>query len=35
MVRWENIGIPKDYGGLGVIDTRTMNEEWASGYGGC
>jgi hypothetical protein len=26
MVRWENICIPKDYGGLGVIDTRTMNE---------
>ena len=26
MVRWENVCFPKDYSGLGVINTRRMNE---------
>lgn len=26
MMEWENLCLPKDYGGLGIINTRTMNE---------
>lgn len=26
MVKWENMCIPKDYGGLGIMNTRVMNE---------
>jgi hypothetical protein len=25
MVKWDNVRLPKDYGGLGIINTR-MNE---------
>ena len=26
MVKWENVCLPKEFGGLGIINTRTMNE---------
>jgi hypothetical protein len=26
MARWETVGRPKDQGGLGIINTRIMNE---------
>jgi len=26
MMRWEHLCLPKDYGGLGIINTRIMNE---------
>lgn len=26
MAKWEMISIPKDQGGLGIINTRTMND---------
>jgi hypothetical protein len=33
MVKWENVCLPKDFGGLGIINTRLLNEalilKWA------
>jgi hypothetical protein len=33
MVKWENVCLPKDFGGLGIINTRILNEalilKWA------
>lgn len=26
MVKWENVCLPKDFGGLGTLNTRLMNE---------
>ena len=26
MVKWEHLCLPKDYGGLGILNTRIMNE---------
>jgi len=26
MVKWDNVCFPKDFGGMGVINTRRMNE---------
>ena len=26
MMKWENVYLPKDFGGLGVINTRVFNE---------
>jgi hypothetical protein len=26
MVKWENVCLPKDFGGLGIINTRMLNE---------
>lgn len=26
MVKWENLCIPKDYGVLGIVNTRVMND---------
>lgn len=27
MVKWENVCLPKDFWGLGVLNTRMMNED--------
>jgi len=33
MVKWRNLCLPKDYGGLGIIESRTMNESLLGKYG--
>lgn len=33
MVKWPNMCIPKEWGGLGIIDTRTMNEALVAKWG--
>jgi len=36
MMKWKNMTLAKDYGGLGVIDIRVMNEallgKWVGGF---
>jgi hypothetical protein len=34
MTKWENMCIPKDFGGLGIINTRTMNEAFMAKWVG-
>ena len=33
MMKWENLCLPKDFGGMGIMDTRSMNKvllgKWA------
>lgn len=33
MTRWDNMCLPKEYGGLGIIETRTMNESLLGKWG--
>lgn len=33
MVKWLNLCIPKDFGGLGIMETRIMNESLIAKWG--